>query len=319
MRNGSGLAVLPRYRWNPSGDFKDGPEQDAAVVAAQKAFEGNVLGSTDEMGPDTPLVIAGRAWLEGIGRLDGGLATKTVSDYHAVWYRCIDVEGSSLRGLSLDQANNPQRLRAFLRKLADEHGTGSAKMARSALSGVFRLAVSNGALQTNALRQVGRVQTQVPRAIKRRSGQPRDTTRAFSREERDAIVAFADGLANEANLNPRTQRKRESVADVLAFLSGTGVRIAEARQLRWADVDLDAGRVAIMGTKSRAAERTLDLPEMADRPNAATGGQSRRRGLCICLASSHRRVGRHPMGSKQSGSGPRHDDHDGGLWLGNTP
>ena len=84
------------------------------------------------MTSDTPLVTAGKIWLDTISRTDGGLADKTVRDYHAAWHRCVDVDGSLIRGLSLDQANNPQRLRAFLRKVADDHGTGSAKMVRSA-------------------------------------------------------------------------------------------------------------------------------------------------------------------------------------------
>ena len=235
-------------------------DRDAAAKAVQEAFEESLFGASDEMTSTTPLVLAGKIWLEGIARTDGGLAEKTVQDYRAAWYRCVDTEGSTLRGLTLDQANSPQRLRGFLRVVAESHGTGSAKMVRSALSGVLRLAVSNGALQTNALRQVGRVQAQTPRQVKRRSGVARDTSRAFTRAERDAIVAFADELAAAPDLNPRTTRKRESVADLIAFLSGTGVRIAEARRLDWSDVDLPNGRVVIRGTKSQAAVRTLDLP-----------------------------------------------------------
>lgn len=48
-------------------------------------------------------------------------------------------------------------------------------MARSALSGVLRLAVSANALYRNALREVGRVRAQAPKPVKRKSGQTRDT------------------------------------------------------------------------------------------------------------------------------------------------
>lgn len=234
--------------------------RDDAVAAVEKAFSRSLFGTSDEMDGDTPLVRAGELWLQGIARTDGGLSAKTVLDYGSVWHRCIDVPGSSIRGLTLEQANSPQRLRAFLRKVADQHGTGSAKMTRSALSGVLRLAVSNGALTTNALRQVGRVQAQNGKAPKRKSGEARDTKRAFTAEERAVVLAYADTLAAGETLNPRTRRKQQSVADVMHFLAGTGCRIAEVRNLDWADVHLAARKALIRGTKTDAAERTLDLP-----------------------------------------------------------
>ena len=236
------------------------PTKAEAEANAERAFQTALLGGTDEMDADTPLLQAGAIWLASIARTDSKLSPKTVADYGAVWRRVVDADGSLIRGLTLAQVNNPQRLTAFLRDVAERHGTGSAKMVRSALSGVLRLAVSNNALDRNALREVGRVKAQAPKPVRRKSGQARDTERAFTREERDAVRAHADALAKAEGLNPRTRRKREAVADLVAFLSGTGVRIAEARGLTWADVDLAAGRVVINGTKSRAAQRTLDLP-----------------------------------------------------------
>lgn len=231
-----------------------------AETAVERAFQQALLGNSDELDADTSLMQAGAIWLAAIARSDSGLSAKTVADYGAVWRRVVDADGSRIRGLTLGQANNPQRLTAFLRDIAERHGTGSAKMARSALSGVLRLAVSANALERNALREVGRVQAQAPKPVKRSSGQPRDTDRAFTRAERDSVVAHADALAGATGLNPRTRRKREAVADLIGFLSGTGVRIAEARHLIWTDVDLADGRVRINGTKSASAQRTLDLP-----------------------------------------------------------
>jgi integrase len=105
------------------------------------------------------------------------------------------------------------------------------------------------------------VRAQAPKPVKRKSGQTRDAGRPSTRAERDAVVAHADELAAASGLNSRTQRKRAAVADLIGFLSGTGVRTAEARHLVWADVDLASGRVKINGTKSASAERTLDLPQ----------------------------------------------------------
>ena len=66
----------------------------------------------------------------------------------------------------------------------------------------------------------------------------RDTERAFTRDERDHLVAYAYSLAEDERLNPRSARKRWATADLLALLAGTGLRINEARMLRWDDVDL---------------------------------------------------------------------------------
>jgi integrase len=55
----------------------------------------------------------------------------------------------------------------------------------------------------------------------------------MTRVERDRVVSEAYEAAEEPGLNPRTRRKRAATADFVAFLAGTGVRIDEARRLRW--------------------------------------------------------------------------------------
>jgi len=105
----------------------------------------------------------------------------------------------------------------------------------------------------------------------------RDTTRAFTRDEREAVMAYADKLARDEAVNPRTRRKRETVADLVAFMAGTGVRINEARNLRWDDMDLEASSVHIRGTKTRASDRSADLAGMAGRPDEEQGGSIWRR------------------------------------------
>lgn len=209
-----------------------------------------------EVTASTKLVTAGRIWIEQIERSDSGLSPRTVSDYRSTFSRYIDIAGSSIRGLTLAQANDPQRLRTFLQKVADRHGTGAAKMSKSVLSSVLNYAVNNGALTTNASRQVRPVRSQATRPNPR----GRDTTRAFTREERDAVIAYADKLARDEKVNPRSRRKREATADLVAFLAGTGVRINEARSLRWEHVDLADGVVYVHGTKSQSAKRRLNLP-----------------------------------------------------------
>ena len=84
--------------------------------------------------------------------------------------------------------------------------------------------------------------------------------RAFTRDERDTLLAHADALAADTDRIARTRRKLQTAADLFAFLAGTGVRIGEARHLQWQHLNLAAGTVDIHGTKSRAARRRLNLP-----------------------------------------------------------
>lgn len=262
----AGKKRAERYRARAYYCGYDGVRRDVAVTAASrvraedalKARLALVLRGTDDvtMGPATPLVVAGEAWLKEIGRTDSGLSARSVSDYSSTFKRCIDADGSSLRGLSLQQANNPQRLRAFLQRTADERGTGTAKICRTVLTGILGLAVDNGVLESSAMLQIRTVKSQVPKSS------DRDHSRALTRAERDEIIAFADELAQtEDTLDPRTRRKRQTTADLIAFMAGTGARIEEARAQEWSAIDLSTGACEIRGTKTQTSKRTVALPD----------------------------------------------------------
>lgn len=244
----------------------DGLVRDAVAVARKRGdAEAAVLrtvkdrlrGTDDhELHATMRLTEAGTWYLAQIAREDSGLSRRTVKDYTDSWNRYVDVEGSPVRGLTLEQANDPQRLTGFLRKVADNHGTGASKMTRSTMSGLFKYAVEFGVLSSIALRQVRTIRSQNEKPS------PYDRKRAFTREQRDAVVAYADSLVPDpaTRPNPRTWRKAQTTADMTAFMAGTGVRIDEARSVQRTDVDMDTGKVFIAGTKSSTAERTLDMP-----------------------------------------------------------
>lgn len=118
------------------------------------------------------------------------------------------------------------------------------------------------ALSHNPVRQAGPIS--VPRAAKKAG--KRETDRAFTREERDAVISFAgsDGTA-----------QRRDLPDLLSFLAGTGARIGEACALRWSSLDLGEGTarlgpVVVRETgkglyiqndgKTQASTRTVKLP-----------------------------------------------------------
>lgn len=216
---------------------------------------GEILGVADaEMTPTMNFVEAGRIWLEWIHRPESGLATSTLDLYTYAFERFIDAEGSPFRAQALAYANNPQRLRAFLTRVADTCGTSSQKLARTIISGVLNFAIDNGVLDTNGTAPLRAIKASTPRPSKHQ------TRRSLTVEEQTQVIAFADTRAAEPDLNPRTRRKRQASADLIAYMFGTGTRINEARTLRWEHVDLDSGRVKVHGTKSRSARRGINLP-----------------------------------------------------------
>jgi integrase len=227
-------------------------------VAAKQALDRKLVEkkrtrSAEGLTPQTKLLAAGEQWLERIQRPDARLSARSVDDYTRTWKRYVAGPNSSLRGLTLAEADDVARLTAFLRYVADHHGSGAVKQCRIVLRHVFQMAVNHRALSANPMREVERVAPRTPKPTER------DTSRAFTRDERDHAVSFAYALAAADGLNPRTQRKRYAVADLIAFLAGTGARINEARTLRWEHVGLDSGLVLIAGTKTQAAYRTVNL------------------------------------------------------------
>ena len=139
-------------------------------------------GADAVISPAMPLLEAGECWLQQIARPDSGLSARTIADYSWTWRKYVDSTTSSLRGLTLQQANDPQRLRGFLQRVAEEHGSPSAKKAKSVLHGVLGYAVDNGVLPSDATRQV-RTVTSTAAKLK-----VRDHTRAMTRSERDHII-----------------------------------------------------------------------------------------------------------------------------------
>jgi integrase len=227
-------------------------EAETALEAAVRAV---LHGADGVLTRSMPLVEAGQYWLRQISRPDSGLSARTIADYSWTWKKYVDSTTSSLRGLTLEQANDPQRLRLFLQRVAEAHGSASAKKAKSVLHGVIGDAVDNGVLPSDAMRQVRTVTSTAARS------KLRDHTRAMTRGERDHVIQATLLAASEPGLNPRTQRKRRATADLIAFLAGTGARIDEARRLRWQDVNLERARVYLRGTKSETSDRWLNLPD----------------------------------------------------------
>lgn len=191
----------------------------------------------------TMLATVARTWLAQVER-SRDLSDNTKAIYRDTWHRCI--EGTELARTPLAEANTVPVLRAFLQDVADERGSGTAKTARSVLSGIIGLAMDDGLVSVNACRSIRPVKARADRAT------PRDTRRALTKSEREHLLAVADS---------HERAQAQDVADIIAYMAGTGVRISEALAQRWRDVDLDAGTVHVRGTKSGASDRVLPLPK----------------------------------------------------------
>ncbi len=99
-------------------------------------------------------------------------------------------------------------------------------MTRTVLRGVLDLATKHDAIPYNPVRSAG------PISVRTAKRSTRDTERTFTLGERDAVVAFAE---------TDEKARRRDLCDLVAFLAGTGARIAEVCALRWSALDLAEG------------------------------------------------------------------------------
>jgi integrase len=142
-----------------------------------------------------------------------------------------------------------------IKQIKKKAGVPTAKTSRSVLSGVCGLAVLQGAMETNPVREIGRIE----------GGNRKRNPRALEADERRMWFQMlsSDPKAVEADL-----------FDITVFMLGTGVRIGETLGVIWEQVNFFTSEVAITHqivrakgegllrtkTKSRAGERVLKIP-----------------------------------------------------------
>lgn len=126
-----------------------------------------------------------------------------------------------LGALTMGQLTAP-RIEAGLRAIAKERSNNVAKSARKALQGVCKFAVYNGAIGSNPMLNVPLVM------VEGRGGTP-----ARARAIPDATIRAMLEVADP------------DLADLIAFLAQTGVRIGEALAVKWEDVNFEAQTVYV--------------------------------------------------------------------------
>ncbi|MGW6131331.1 tyrosine-type recombinase/integrase [Cellulomonas sp. NPDC055163] len=210
---------------------------ETALKAAVRDRVAPVKGAT--VTPETSVADVARLWLAEYVEA-GRLAETSKTTYRNALHRHVigndKHKPGALAALAVREVNIPAVERA-LAAVAQSSGAGAAKTVRSIYRGIFRTAVRHGAIVANPV-----AETEVP-YVERVPGE-RDHRRALTRAERDALLAYvaADDYAQGAD-----------VADLIAFMLGTGVRVGEATALRWDRVDLANGTARIEATLVRKA------------------------------------------------------------------
>jgi integrase len=249
-----GARKADRYRARAKVRDMDGKVRDVERYAATKAAARRVLeealrervtpaAADAAIRPGSLVKDAAEVWRSDVLTTSDRLSTNTKKVYGSTLN--LHVVSGGLANLTVREVKVASVERA-LTEIATASGPGAAKLARSVLRAVLDLAVKHDAIPLNPVRSVGHVN--VPRQAEGK----RDRRRAFTREERDAVLAFADG-------DPIAQRR--DLPDLLAFMAGTGARIGEACGLRWADLDLGTGTAKLGALPVRVPGEGLRIQE----------------------------------------------------------
>lgn len=235
---------------------RNGPTEAKAKNRLREALRDRAQqGPTSGLNGDSRFRVAAEEWIAGVDLLvtQGERSPNTAQIYRLTLDSHVLPAVGELR---LREVTVP-RLDRVIQSMQLHKGTATAKLARTVVSGVMGLAVRHGAVATNPVRDIARI-----------AGQPARPPRALTTEERQAWVARLD--ADEDAV-------RKDLPDLCEWMLGTGVRIGEALAVSWEEIDLAAGVVQIdwtlirikgvglirKSTKSKAGERSLDLPAFA--------------------------------------------------------
>jgi len=226
------------------------PSRAKAVTALKNALTSIEETQGGELKSTTRLKDLGARFLAGkreLGRSEGTLETYGYAVNAHIAPRIGD--------LAIVEAT-PERLQRFLNAIEKESGPGAAKNCRSALSGMLGMAVRNGALAHNPVRELERV-----------SQRAKKGTTAIPLEE---LSTFLDRVRADEYLNYC------DTVDLIVFMIASGWRIAETCALDVRSIDFKAGtatveaqHVRVKGRgivrqpfgKTDAAARTTYLPQ----------------------------------------------------------
>ena len=180
-------------------------------------------------------------WLEGI-RLEG-LSENTISDY--TWQLCNHLlpffARHHLSEITIAEVDR------YRREKVGEGVISAASINKTItrLAQILEVAVEGELLPRN------------PARGKRRRLKERKPQRTWL-DRVEQITALLDAAA-ELDAEARVDRQALCRRSLLATLTFAGLRISEALELRWRDIDLAAGRLSVRESKTDAGVRNVDL------------------------------------------------------------
>lgn len=217
----------------------------------QEAIRDRVhLGSGSDLTADSSILAVAERWLTEL--TTAGRAARTIEKYQ---YNVAGVLTPALGKVRLRELSTGVADQ-YLRTIERTRGAATAKMSRSVLSGVCGLACRLDILASNPVRDAGRISTKPKRPATALTLNQVNQLRTWLTYDDKAIA--------------------RDLPDLIHFLLGTGVRIGEAIAVRWCDIDLDAGTVAVGPNiarikgkglirqeedSSKVTRRRLDLPD----------------------------------------------------------
>ncbi|MEJ3652543.1 site-specific integrase [Actinomycetes bacterium KLBMP 9759] len=235
---------------------RTGPSRTGAEIRLKSALlERGRTVRDGEITGDTTVVALGELWLQEFDRAVR-LGKRSPTTAEAYRYR-FDRHVRNGIGALLVRELRTSRLDRLVVQVHDRDGAAAAKTLRTVLSGMVGLAVRYGALDSNPVRDVGRIESD------------RSSARALS---------LAEATDLRAKIHADERCKGWDLVDFTDFMLATGLRIGEAAAVTWDALDLDAGTVEVRGTvirvkgvgltikprpKSKSGYRTLELPAWA--------------------------------------------------------
>lgn len=201
---------------------------ETALRAALVTIESDRGG---ELKPSTTLAVLAQRFLQ--AKRDAGRAEGSLTTYGSAVSQHITPK---IGDVTIAEAK-PEVLQRFLTRIERENGHGAAKNCRSALSGMMGIAVRNGAIAHNPVRELERITHRKTRASK-----------AIPLEELPTFLA-------KVRADPKLAAS--DTVELIEFMLVSGWRVAEACALDASSIDFSAGTASVEAINVRVKGRGI--------------------------------------------------------------